>query len=111
MLVDHCLCLFSALPNYLLDLLVNHRLNSLSVRLSILGIRKSNIPKFSVHSELRHEVVGQVVGLLEVVVGSCCHFIKEVKLGASSSQNKTNSIKDLLFSLELVLIQKILSKS
>jgi hypothetical protein len=56
-------------------------------------------------------VISQVVGFFQIVVGSCCDLIEEEKLGATASQDETDSIHDFLLCLELVFVEEVLGKS
>ena len=91
-LSDHFLGPRSALRNDLLYLGVYHSLHPLAVGLRVLGVGKGDVAQRRVHAKFCHEVVCQVVGLLEIVVGSGGYFVEEKKLGAATTQNETYSV-------------------
>lgn len=64
MLDYHGFCFCSTLTDYLLNFTINSSLDLLSVRFSVLRVRKSNISQLSVHTELSDDVICQVVSFL-----------------------------------------------
>ena len=108
---DHSLRLLCAFINYLLYFSVDSCLNLLSIWFCVLRIRISNIPKFLVHAKFSDESIGQIVSLFEVVIGTRCHLLEEVQLGASTTQDEANTIEKFLLRLELVFVDEVLCKS
>lgn len=55
--------------------------------------------------------MGQVVCFFEVIIGTSSDFIEEVKLCTSASKDETNPIQKFLLGLQLIFIDKVLSKA
>jgi hypothetical protein len=61
---NHGLGYYGTLTDYFLNFTIDSPLNLLTVRLSVLRIRKSNVAQLSIHTKLSHYVIGQVIGFL-----------------------------------------------
>lgn len=111
MLNNHCLSFQCTLMNDFVNLTINFTFHLFTIWFQILDFRESNISNLFMHTKLSYNLIGEVVSFLEVIISSGSYLLKEMKLCTSSTENKTNSIKKLLFGLELILINKILGKS
>lgn len=76
----HRLSLECAFTNNLLYLTINCPFQLLAIRFGVLGIRKSNIAQLCTHTKLCNNMIGQVVGLLKIVISTSGHFVKKVLL-------------------------------
>lgn len=111
MLLNHPLRDQSALFYDLLDLPVDLRLHLLPVGFGVLHVREGHIAQGLAHSEFGHDMVSYVVGLLQIIVGSCCYLVEEEQLGTTATENEADSIQHLLFCLQLVLVDEVLGES
>lgn len=108
---DHSFRPLCAFIDYLLYFSVDCCLNLLSVWLCVLRIRISDISKFLVHAKFSNKSIRQIVSLFEVVIGTCCHLLEEMQLGASTAQDETDTIEQFLLWLQLVFVEEVLCKS
>lgn len=92
MLSNHFVSFFSAFVNDLFNFLVDSAFKLLSVGLQILNFRESNISDILMHAEFGDDLIGQVIGFLEIIISPSCHFLEEVFFGASASQYETNAV-------------------
>ena len=111
MFLDHYVRSNRTLSDYLFDFGVDQGFYFFTVGFFVLGVGEGDIPYLCVHTELCNYVVGQVVGFLEIVVGTCGDLVEEKELGAPSAQNEADSVKELFFGLKLVLVEKVLGKA
>lgn len=111
MLNDHLLRYQCALVNNFVDLTINFTFQFLSIRLQVLNIWECHVTDSLMHTKLSNDLISKTVGFLKVIICTSSYLLEKMKFSTSSTQDKADSINELLLSLKLIFINKILSKS
>jgi len=108
MILDQLVDLLRALIDDALNFVINELVSGVGVGFLELSVLVPNIPDSLAHTELGDDCMRQLVGLLEVIVGSSRDPTKEVLLGAPTAQDAAYPIQQLLVGLQLTLIGEVL---